>query len=141
MAASTNPQKIASEFDSSAGLAIIFVVILVGACIWDSGLMVASVLSALVGVVLAVAAVSLTKKHRYSGALLAIRAKVVLGLIGGVIFYTITRDPFQAGAFAFGVYAGFWVTMWASRGVVAEQLTFIEIGADLEKKEIQDVFK
>ena len=141
MSPTTSPQKIASEFDSSVGLAITFLIIVVGTCIWHSGLVVPSVLSALLGVVLAGVTVSLTKSHRYDEALTAIRSKFVLVLVGGLILFLIYREPIQVGVFAFGVYAGFWVAMLALRRVVAEQLTFIKIGADLEKQEIQDVFK
>lgn len=141
MNSATNPQKIASEFDSSVGLAIIFAVIVVGFCIWRSDLVVLSILSASLGGILAGVTVFLTKSHLYRAALAAIRSKFAVVLVGGVIIYLIYWEPIQAGAFAFGVYAGYWVAMWALRRVVVEQLTFIRIGADLERPEVQEALK
>lgn len=100
-----------------------------------------SILSASFGGLLAGVTVFLTKTHRYRAALAAIQSKFAVVIVGGVILYLVYQERTQAGAFAFGVYAGFWVAMWALRRLIANQLTFIRIGANLEKKEIQDVLK
>jgi len=141
MSIATNPQKIVSEFETSAGLAIIFTILVVGGCIWRSELVATSILSAVVGVLLAIAAVYLVRAHRYREALWVFRSKFPIVVIGGIILYLFQQERYGVGAFAFSVYAGFWISVFVLKNFVAEQLTFIAIGADLEKPDIQNILK